>query len=161
MARQMAFRRRLSDSGVTTAAVNTPDQLELAVYHALVNLGRFRGPVFAVPPLRGDEIARAGLMKDLVAACSTSFFGLGTELAPTIGQSNPKSAAGIEVVDHAALDMVEEAERFASSQEQWAASGELLPLRLPAQVQPPGTGCAPHRWDDADAPHPGRDCLLR
>ena len=28
----------------------------------------WRGPVFAVPPLRGDEVARPGLMEDLVAA---------------------------------------------------------------------------------------------
>lgn len=67
-ARQMAFRRRLSDSGVTTATAGTPDQLELAVYHALVKLDRFRSPVWAVPPLQGDEVARPGLMENLVAA---------------------------------------------------------------------------------------------
>jgi WD40 repeat protein len=67
-ARQMAFRQRLSDSGVTTANASTPDQLELAVYHALVKFDQFRGPVFAVPPLRGDEVARPGLMEDLIAA---------------------------------------------------------------------------------------------
>jgi NB-ARC domain-containing protein len=30
--------------------------------------GGWRGPVFVVPPLRGDEIARPGLMEKLVAA---------------------------------------------------------------------------------------------
>ncbi|MDQ4034013.1 MAG: NB-ARC domain-containing protein [Actinomycetota bacterium] len=67
-ARQRAFRRRLSDSGVTTRTVSTPDQLELAVYQALVKLDRFRGPVAAVPPLRGDEVERPGLMAQLVEA---------------------------------------------------------------------------------------------
>jgi WD40 repeat protein len=67
-ARQMAFRRRLSDSGVTRATASTPDRLELDVYHALTKLDQFRGPAWAVPPLRGDEVARPGLMEDLVAA---------------------------------------------------------------------------------------------
>jgi NB-ARC domain len=48
--------------------------LETAPYQALVQPGHswfggtagWRGPVFAVPPLRGDEIARPGLMEDLV-----------------------------------------------------------------------------------------------
>ncbi len=71
-ARQMAFRRELSDSGVTTVTVSTPDQLELGVFQALVKLDRFRGPVWAVPPLRGDEVARPGLMQDLVAAVTRS-----------------------------------------------------------------------------------------
>jgi WD40 repeat protein len=66
--RQLAFRRRLSDSGLTTATASTPDQLELMVYQALIKLDRFCGPVWAVPPLWGDEVARPGLMKDLVVA---------------------------------------------------------------------------------------------
>jgi hypothetical protein len=45
-----------------------------ALYQALVGLdrdvesARSRDPVFAVPPLRGDEVARPGLMDELVAA---------------------------------------------------------------------------------------------
>lgn len=39
-ARQEAFRRRLADSGVTTAAVTSPDGLERAVFQALTELPR-------------------------------------------------------------------------------------------------------------------------
>src|SRR5215470_1741606 len=37
-ARQEAFRRRLQESGVTTVWISTPDQLELRLYQALVEL---------------------------------------------------------------------------------------------------------------------------
>ena len=74
-ARQEAFRSSLSQCGVTVAAVTSPEGLSEALYQALVtpNHGEgdasgWRGPVFAVPPLRGDEVARPGLMEDLVAA---------------------------------------------------------------------------------------------
>ena len=73
--RQLAFRARLSDSGLTAAIVTTPDQLETVLFQALIALDRggagiagWRGPVVAVPPLRGDEIARPELMQDLVVA---------------------------------------------------------------------------------------------
>jgi hypothetical protein len=74
-ARQEAFRESLSDSGITVTTVTSPDGLETALYQALVQPGHSgsggaagRGPVFAVPPLRGGEVARPGLMKDLVMA---------------------------------------------------------------------------------------------
>jgi WD40 repeat protein len=74
-ARQEEFRKSLSDSGVTITVVTSPEGLETALYQALVQADRGRsdggggrGPVFVVPPLRGDEVARPGLMKDLVDA---------------------------------------------------------------------------------------------
>jgi WD40 repeat protein len=75
-ARQDKFRNSLSDSGITTATVTSPDDLALKLYQALVQPGqdqpdamaRWPGGVFAVPSLRGDEIARPGLMEHLVAA---------------------------------------------------------------------------------------------
>ncbi|MGH3935333.1 MAG: NB-ARC domain-containing protein [Pseudonocardiaceae bacterium] len=75
-ARQDAFRASLSESGITIVTVTSPDGLETALFQALVRLDRsraddssgWRGPVFAVPPLRGDEVARPGLMEDLVVA---------------------------------------------------------------------------------------------
>jgi hypothetical protein len=74
-ARQERFRKSLSGSGITVTTVSSPEGLETVLYQALVQHhhggsggpGR-RGPVFAVPPLQGTEIARAGLMEQLVAA---------------------------------------------------------------------------------------------
>jgi WD40 repeat protein len=75
-ARQEAFRNSLSERGITTATVTSPEGLSEALYQALIALNRagadnakgWRGPVFAVPPLRGNEVARPGLMNDLVKA---------------------------------------------------------------------------------------------
>ena len=75
-ARQQAFRSRLTDGGVTTAIVSSPAELETAVLHALTNLPRGQvsakatpaGPVWSVPRLRGDEVARPELAEALVAA---------------------------------------------------------------------------------------------
>jgi WD40 repeat protein len=73
--RQEEFRARLAECGLTTAVVSTPDGLETALLHALVELpqgkGAIRdlaGPVWSVPPLRGDEVARPELAEALVAA---------------------------------------------------------------------------------------------
>jgi WD40 repeat protein len=75
-ARQHAFRTRLVDSGVTAATVRSPGELEAAVLHALMELRheteadvrRPAGPVFSVPPLRGDEVLRPDLAEALVSA---------------------------------------------------------------------------------------------
>ncbi|MGE3413799.1 MAG: NB-ARC domain-containing protein [Dehalococcoidia bacterium] len=74
-ARQTAFRSRLTDSGVTVVTVTTPGDLETAVLHALGELSieqlarprRTAGPVWSVPPMRGDEVARPLLAEALVA----------------------------------------------------------------------------------------------
>jgi hypothetical protein len=74
--RQQAFRSRLADSGVTVAVVTSPDGLEAALLHALDELEREQtatgrpavGPVWAVPPLRGDEVTRPELAAALVSA---------------------------------------------------------------------------------------------
>jgi WD40 repeat protein len=90
-ARQEAFRTSLSERGITTARVTSPEGLSEALYQALVppewgyasDTGGRRSPVFAVPPLQGDEVARPGLMKDLVAAVTrpgTSAVGMTTGL---------------------------------------------------------------------------------
>ncbi|HXM55068.1 MAG TPA: tetratricopeptide repeat protein [Candidatus Dormibacteraeota bacterium] len=58
-ARQRAFRRRLLDSGLTVVQVGTPAELELAVFHALVELG---------PP---DETARLAETQALLTSIPT------------------------------------------------------------------------------------------
>jgi hypothetical protein len=72
-ARQEEFRKSLPGGGITIETVTSPDDLRAALYQALVepgcvarDAGGWRGPVFAVPPLRGDEVARLGLMEELV-----------------------------------------------------------------------------------------------
>ncbi len=78
--RQAEFRSRLNASGLTTTTVTTPEGLSEALYQALVTLDRdslktaavSRGPVFAVPPLRGDEIDRPGLIAQLEQAVARS-----------------------------------------------------------------------------------------
>ena len=74
-ARQEQFRKSLPTRGITVTTVSSPDDLRAVLYQALVKPGHSgpggpagRGPVFAVPPLRGDEIARPGLMEDLIEA---------------------------------------------------------------------------------------------
>jgi hypothetical protein len=74
--RQEAFRTLLSESGITTATVTSPEGLSEVLYQALATPDHggvsdatgWRWPVWAVPPLRGDEVARPGLMEDLMAA---------------------------------------------------------------------------------------------
>ncbi len=75
-ARQEAFRISIIlEREVTIATVTSPEGLSEALFQALVTLDNVtndardrRGPVFAVPPLQGDEVPRPGLMADLVAA---------------------------------------------------------------------------------------------
>ena len=76
-ARQDEFRSRLLTSGVTARThVRNPGELEVAVLHALMELPRARAPsagpaakpLWSVPPLHGDEVARPPLVEDLVAA---------------------------------------------------------------------------------------------
>jgi hypothetical protein len=74
-ARQEKFRNSLAEHGITVATVTSPEGLETALFQVLVKPGwiagdveGWRGPVFAVPPLRGGEVARPELMGALVAA---------------------------------------------------------------------------------------------
>ena len=74
-ARQETFRTSLPERGITVRTVTSPDGLETALYQALVQPGHGgsggavgRGPVWAVPPLRGGEVARPELMEELIAA---------------------------------------------------------------------------------------------
>jgi WD40 repeat protein len=73
--RQAAFRDSLPDSEITIKTITSPDGLRAELYQALVRPERdsegrsgWRESVVAVPPLRGDEVARPGLMAKLVAA---------------------------------------------------------------------------------------------
>jgi hypothetical protein len=70
--RQRAFRARLADSGVTTATVTSPAELELSLFQALTREQGTRrpgvSPVWSVPPMRGDEVDRPELVEALVAA---------------------------------------------------------------------------------------------
>ncbi|MGH3772047.1 MAG: DUF4062 domain-containing protein [Pseudonocardiaceae bacterium] len=83
-ARQEMFRNSLPGSGITVTTVSSPDDLCVALYQALVQPGHggagsaegWRGPVFVVTPLRGDEVARPGLMEALVGAVRRSGAGV-------------------------------------------------------------------------------------
>ena len=73
--RQEKFRASLPERGITVVTVTSPEGLSEVLYQALVTLDQgassargWRGPVWAVPPLRGDEVDRPGLMEELVAA---------------------------------------------------------------------------------------------
>jgi len=74
-ARQETFRTALPERGITVMTVISPEGLETALYQALVQPGPSgsggtgrREPVFAVPAVRGDEVARPGVMEELIAA---------------------------------------------------------------------------------------------
>jgi hypothetical protein len=79
--RQEAFRTSLSERGMTVASVTSPAHLSEVLYQAPVKPDHgagdvsgwgWRGPVWAVPPLRGDEVARPGLRggdDDRVVGC--------------------------------------------------------------------------------------------
>ena len=67
-ARQAGFRARLSDSGVTAAIVDSPEQLETAVYQALVELPRARAAakrVWGIPARSARFVGREGLLGSL------------------------------------------------------------------------------------------------
>ena len=73
--RQEKFRDRLVDSGVTTARVASPGELEVKVLHALIEMRRVSAaytpaaaPVWSIPPMRGDEVARPELTEKLITA---------------------------------------------------------------------------------------------
>jgi hypothetical protein len=92
--RQEQFRARLRESGATTAAtVRTPGELEAAVLHALTELPRTPAtalhptlsPVWSVPPLRGNEVARPELARALVAAVMEPEAGAATRTAGLVG----------------------------------------------------------------------------
>jgi hypothetical protein len=90
-ARQEKFRNLLPHSGITVTTVTSPEGLETALYQALVQPGHggsgitagWRVSVFAVPPLRGDEVARPGLMEDLVEAVTRT--GAASAMGMTTG----------------------------------------------------------------------------
>ena len=76
--RQEAFRARLADSGVTTATVNSPDGLEAAMLHALVELRRpaqalggtvgAARDVWSIPARTQEFTGREPLLAELAAA---------------------------------------------------------------------------------------------
>jgi hypothetical protein len=105
-ARQDAFRARLRRSGVSRT-VTSPADLATELVHALSDrIGR-TAPVFSVPPLRGDEVARPRETEQLVGALlapgagsvgvSTALVGAGgfgkTTLARAIGHNERVRAA--------------------------------------------------------------------
>jgi tetratricopeptide (TPR) repeat protein len=73
-ARQEGFRERLRDSGVTAATVSSPADAETAVYQALTELRRPRGPsarVWSVPARLARFTGRQRLLDDLRDALSS------------------------------------------------------------------------------------------
>jgi WD40 repeat protein len=73
--RQEEFRASLSECGVTIVTITSPEGLSEALYQALVlsnhglaDVRGWKGPGWAAPPLRGDEVARPQVMMKLVAA---------------------------------------------------------------------------------------------
>jgi hypothetical protein len=68
--RQVMFRARLLDSGVTTATVSTPDRLETAL-------------VSALEQLRRDELGRAGKPRDLGLEHGIGFHEQAGDVCPT------------------------------------------------------------------------------
>jgi tetratricopeptide (TPR) repeat protein len=76
-ARQLAFRKRVLDSGIIAAQVSTPDALETAVLHALERLPRARtsdvpvGRVWNIPARWVDFTGREGLLLGLRSAVAS------------------------------------------------------------------------------------------
>jgi hypothetical protein len=74
-ARQEQFRVRLVECGLTIAGVTSPAELETTLVQALLTSPeqamterQVAGPVWSVPPLRGDEVARPELAEALISA---------------------------------------------------------------------------------------------
>ena len=65
--RQQRFRAHVRDAGLTVVSFSTPDDLETTVLAALQD-ALASGPVVALPPPRGDEVARRHLADELVEA---------------------------------------------------------------------------------------------
>ncbi len=72
--RQLAFRKRVQDSGITAPAVRSPDELETALLHALVALPRAQtsdvpvGRVWNIPARSVEFTGREELLSGLRAA---------------------------------------------------------------------------------------------